>query len=170
MSARILGGDRGAAASILCLDIAVALRKLVSRYRYTLDSKFQFQRFGGGRTMVVHITTRMSINASISSIIPPCYLLARRTIVALGFVLGLGLAGSAGAQDKGSVNPKPLPPLANPDDPKIPAKELFGRRPTAAAFAPHTVGFYARGCLAGGEALPINGRTWQVMRLSRNRN
>ncbi len=33
----------------------------------------------------------------------------------------------------------------------------------------HVVGFYAKGCIAGAEALPINGETWQVMRLSRNR-
>jgi penicillin-insensitive murein endopeptidase len=33
-----------------------------------------------------------------------------------------------------------------------------------------TIGFYAKGCLAGALALPINGSTWQVMRLSRNRN
>jgi penicillin-insensitive murein DD-endopeptidase len=33
-----------------------------------------------------------------------------------------------------------------------------------------TIGFYAKGCLAGGAALPITGKTWQVMRLSRNRN
>ena len=32
------------------------------------------------------------------------------------------------------------------------------------------IGFYAKGCIAGAEALPINGDTWQVMRLSRNRN
>src|SRR4029077_20127472 len=32
------------------------------------------------------------------------------------------------------------------------------------------IGFYAKGCLAGGQALPINGDNWQVMRLSRNRN
>jgi penicillin-insensitive murein endopeptidase len=31
------------------------------------------------------------------------------------------------------------------------------------------VGFYAKGCIAGAEALPLNGDTWQVMRLSRNR-
>ena len=31
------------------------------------------------------------------------------------------------------------------------------------------VGFYARGCIAGAEGLPINGESWQVMRLSRNR-
>jgi penicillin-insensitive murein endopeptidase len=33
-----------------------------------------------------------------------------------------------------------------------------------------TIGFYSKGCLAGAKALPINGSTWQVMRLSRNRN
>ena len=76
----------------------------------------------------------------------------------------------ATAQDKGSVNPKPLPPLANPDDPKTPAKELFGRRATAAPLEARSIGFYAKGCLAGAVAMPINGKTWQVMRLSRNRN
>ena len=76
----------------------------------------------------------------------------------------------ATAQDKGTVNPKPLPPLANPDDPKTPAKELFGRRATAAPLQARSIGFYAKGCLAGAVAMPINGKTWQVMRLSRNRN
>jgi penicillin-insensitive murein DD-endopeptidase len=76
----------------------------------------------------------------------------------------------AHAQDKGSVNPQPLPPLAKPDDPATPAKELFGRRTTPARLDSRTIGFYAKGCLAGGMALPINGQTWQVMRLSRNRN
>jgi penicillin-insensitive murein endopeptidase len=33
-----------------------------------------------------------------------------------------------------------------------------------------SIGFYTAGCLAGAVALPINGRNWQVMRLSRNRN
>jgi penicillin-insensitive murein endopeptidase len=78
--------------------------------------------------------------------------------------------GAAGAQDIGSVSPKPLPPLANPKDPKNPAKELFARKPTPANLQARAIGFYTRGCLAGGVALPINGKTWQVMRLSRNRN
>src|SRR5258708_14523945 len=73
-------------------------------------------------------------------------------------------------QDKGSLDPKPLPPLANPNDPKVGAKELFGRKTSPAPLATHSIGFYAKGCLAGAEALPINGETWQVMRLSRNRN
>ena len=36
--------------------------------------------------------------------------------------------------------------------------------------AARSIGYYTHGCLAGGVALPINGQTWQVMRLSRNRN
>jgi penicillin-insensitive murein DD-endopeptidase len=77
---------------------------------------------------------------------------------------------AARAQDKGSVDPKPLLPLANANDPKLGAKELFGRKVLPAAIPTRVVGFYAKGCLAGAEALPINGETWQVMRLSRNRN
>src|ERR1700722_16657488 len=79
-------------------------------------------------------------------------------------------ATAALAQDKGSVDPKPLPPLANPNDPKLGAKELFGRKILPAAMPTRVVGFYAHGCIAGAQALPINGDTWQVMRLSRNRN
>ena len=50
------------------------------------------------------------------------------------------------------------------------ANELFGSVVGPAALAPRAIGSYARGCLAGGTALPITGRNWQVMRLSRNRN
>src|SRR5213080_2026261 len=78
-------------------------------------------------------------------------------------------AASAWAQDKGAVNPKPLPALTNPNDPKIGAKELFGRKVLPAAMPTHVLGFYAHGCIAGAEGLPINGDAWQVMRLSRNR-
>jgi penicillin-insensitive murein endopeptidase len=88
----------------------------------------------------------------------------------IAMALAASLSGAAHAQDLGSVNPKPLPPLANPDDPKNPAKELFGRKPAPANLQARSIGFYTRGCLAGGVALPINGKTWQVMRLSRNRN
>src|SRR6478752_7781141 len=78
-------------------------------------------------------------------------------------------SATALAQDKGSVDPAPLPPLANPNDPKLGAKELFGRKVLPAAMPTHVVGFYAKGCIAGAEGLPINGGDWQVMRLSRNR-
>jgi penicillin-insensitive murein endopeptidase len=69
----------------------------------------------------------------------------------------------------GSLNPEPLPPLPNPPSPKTPAKELFARKLTPFPGPPQAVGGYADGCLAGATALPIDGPTWQVMRLSRNR-
>jgi penicillin-insensitive murein endopeptidase len=78
-------------------------------------------------------------------------------------------ATCASAQDKGSVDPKPLPPLDNPKDPKIGAKQLFARKLLPAAMPSRAIGSYNRGCLAGAEQMPINGDTWQVMRLSRNR-
>src|SRR3954471_19664294 len=77
---------------------------------------------------------------------------------------------NAAAQDRGTLNPEPLPPLAHPENPATPAKELLGRKTGPAQMEARTIGFYAKGCLAGGVALPINGATWQVMRLSRNRN
>lgn len=90
---------------------------------------------------------------------------------AASIVLGFACAaGAALAQDAGSLDPKPLPPLANPGDPATPAKELFGRKATPAALSARTIGFYSSGCLAGGRALPVDGDAWQVMRLSRNRN
>ena len=78
-------------------------------------------------------------------------------------------APDALAQDKGSVETKSLPPLANPNDPRLGAKELFGRKILPAAMPTRVIGFYSHGCIAGARRLPINGETWQVMRLSRNR-
>lgn len=52
----------------------------------------------------------------------------------------------------------------------VPAKELFGRAAQPAPMAARSIGFYSKGCLAGAQALPVNGPNWQVMRLSRNRN
>ena len=50
------------------------------------------------------------------------------------------------------------------------AKVLFGASRRPAPLAARSIGAYSRGCLAGATALPVNGKTWQVMRLSRNRN
>ena len=94
----------------------------------------------------------------------------RAVLIRAAFLLLAAGCGSAAAQDLGTLNPKPLPPLANPDDPKTPARELFGRKPKPAPLAARAIGYYTAGCLAGGVALPVNGETWQVMRLSRNRN
>jgi penicillin-insensitive murein endopeptidase len=88
-----------------------------------------------------------------------------------GLLLYLAVAGGpAAAQDPGELDSKPLPPLSNPNDPKLAAKELFARKTVPLAARPRSIGFYSRGCIAGAVALPINGPTWQVMRLSRNRN
>jgi penicillin-insensitive murein endopeptidase len=90
-----------------------------------------------------------------------------RNLTALLF---LTIATPVLAQDKGSVAPKPLPPLSNPEDPSLPAKELFGRSTGPSSSRARSIGSYARGCVAGAVAIPIDGATWQVMRLSRNRN
>src|SRR6202011_5671402 len=94
----------------------------------------------------------------------------RATLPLLSLVLVALAAADGGAQDKGTLTPRPLPPLANPADPTVPARELFGRKTAPADLPARAIGFYANGCLAGGAALPIDGKTWQVMRLSRNRN
>jgi penicillin-insensitive murein endopeptidase len=78
-----------------------------------------------------------------------------RRFVVLAFALAA--TGAAHAQ-----SPSP--------NPNAPAKELFGAKPDAAPLKARAIGFYSKGCLAGGVALPVNGKTWQVMRLSRNRN
>ena len=54
--------------------------------------------------------------------------------------------------------------------PGIPAKVLFGKVTTPAPLEARAIGFYSKGCLAGAQALPVDGPAWQAMRLSRNRN
>jgi penicillin-insensitive murein DD-endopeptidase len=79
-------------------------------------------------------------------------------------------AGAALAQDKGSLNAQPLPPLQNPNDPKLGAKQLFARKLLPSAGPARVVGSYVKGCIGGAAEMPLNGDNWQVMRLSRNRN
>jgi penicillin-insensitive murein DD-endopeptidase len=62
----------------------------------------------------------------------------------------------------------PVPSYAAPAD-RTPAKELFGKVKTPAPLAARSIGFYAKGCLAGAAMLPVDGPAWQAMRLSRNR-
>ena len=84
------------------------------------------------------------------------------------FLLVLGTA-PANAQDPGTLNPEPLPPLRDANSPNTPARELFARKTTPLPGSPRSIGSYADGCLAGAVALPIKGPTWQVMRVSRDR-
>lgn len=50
------------------------------------------------------------------------------------------------------------------------AKDLLGNKALGSGHRPEAIGFYSKGCLAGGVQLDENGPTWQAMRLSRNRN
>jgi penicillin-insensitive murein DD-endopeptidase len=49
------------------------------------------------------------------------------------------------------------------------ASTLFSEKKLPSAGAPHPIGFYSAGCLAGGEPLALQAPHWQVMRPSRNR-
>ncbi len=89
--------------------------------------------------------------------------------ISIAFAVALAWITLALAQDKGTLNPKALPPLADPANPRLPAKEVFGRALTPVEAQARSIGFYSRGCLAGAKALPVDGQSWQVMRLSRNR-
>ncbi len=100
----------------------------------------------------------------------------------LRLFLGLMLVmygGAATAQQLGPpqsvTKAAPAKPKAKPKAKKTRAKspvarELFGAATEPAPLAARSIGGYAKGCLAGGVALPINGPDWQVMRLLRNRN
>jgi len=71
------------------------------------------------------------------------------------------------------ATPAPLPPARPTVSDSIdttPAKTLFSRAKLPSLGKAMAIGYYPRGCLAGGVELPINGPTWQVMRISRNRN
>ena len=74
------------------------------------------------------------------------------------------------------VTPAPLPPekpvIAEPKNGNglVPAKVLFSAEKLPSLGKAMAIGYYPRGCLQGGVALPVNGPTWQVMRVSRNRN
>lgn len=69
---------------------------------------------------------------------------------------------------KNSVSSRKKQQLVLRDD--EPAKLYFGSMTNSAPLAARAIGSYAKGCLAGGAALPTDGANWQVMRLSRNRN
>jgi len=107
--------------------------------------------------------------------------LTRPLLVVLLVAVSAALTQDVAAQTKraastidltppGTLNPAPLPPLANPDAPDTPARELFARKTAPLPGAARSIGGYADGCMAGAVALPITGPNWQVMRLSRNRN
>jgi len=88
--------------------------------------------------------------------------IARRWVTRNSMMAILGLAVLAsGANDLRTAA------LAAESGP--PAKQIFGAAKLPAALPARAIGFYSKGCLAGGVAIPADGETWQAMRLSRNR-
>lgn len=91
-----------------------------------------------------------------------------------GAVVSLAVAsgGSSWAQQPKSATPAGPTKRKTlvPKKAAVEARVLFGAAGVAAAMPPRAIGSYARGCLAGAEALAIDGSAWQAMRLSRNRN
>lgn len=65
--------------------------------------------------------------------------------------------------------PAAVMPAAGAADQNAVAKQLFGHAKLPAAIASEPHGFYSKGCIAGAVAIPVDGPTWQAMRLSRNR-
>ena len=88
---------------------------------------------------------------------------------ALVLVLLLPLQLAAQTNIDGSKQKVPKPPKGVSLS-QAPAKFSFGSAKDGSDQRAAPFGGYAKGCLAGGIALPETGPTWQAMRLSRNRN
>ncbi len=92
------------------------------------------------------------------------------TVSALSLALTCAVAAK-------NVKPEPLPrsnPLEKTQQEKEqsskPATDLFSDKKLPSLGKATAIGYYPRGCLQGGVDLPTTGPTWQVMRVSRNRN
>jgi penicillin-insensitive murein DD-endopeptidase len=89
----------------------------------------------------------------------------------IGFGLALALAATPALAQSNAEEEANRRANVLQNTPDWAAKVQFGRRNTpASSLEARAIGSYARGCLAGATALPIDGDTWQVMRLNRNRN
>lgn len=94
--------------------------------------------------------------------------MAAAIVLAGGLAGGISAATTARAQDTASESQKAIA-AAMAALPPDAARVLFGSQPQPAPLEARSIGSYARGCLAGAVAMPVNGPSWQVMRLSRNR-
>jgi penicillin-insensitive murein endopeptidase len=99
------------------------------------------------------IRRQQSRNGMIFRLARICRISGRLSLAAL-----VGLA--AGIGDAGAAQSGPSPGSA---------KAIFGAVALPAAGPPQSIGFYAKGCLSGAVALPMDGPNWQAMRPSRNR-
>ena len=94
-------------------------------------------------------------------------------VVASGAITAADRIAFAQTPATAAPSPLPAPKPATTEAAKektLPANELFGAKQLPSIGKAVAIGYYPRGCLAGGVELPVNGSTWQVMRLSRNRN
>ncbi|MEZ5815973.1 MAG: penicillin-insensitive murein endopeptidase [Hyphomicrobiaceae bacterium] len=114
----------------------------------------------------------------------------RRTALAVGIIATVSMAAASDAVDisiaslvtaPAAAEPRPVGPFppqstvevaakGKKSEPVVAAKTIFGAEKVPAPLAARSIGFYSRGCLAGAIDVPVDGKTWQVMRLSRNRN
>ena len=79
--------------------------------------------------------------------------------------------GFEGARAQSVTEAQAMATMSDKELMKLPAKKVFsGEKLPTANMKARAIGFYARGCMAGGAALPVDGPAWQAMRLSRNRN
>lgn len=95
--------------------------------------------------------------------------------LAVATSLTLALISSAAAKSVIPVH-VPLPPsnpFKNAEEKKqqnLNASALFSEKKLPTLGKAMAIGYYPSGCLQGGVELPATGSTWQVMRVSRNRN
>ena len=91
---------------------------------------------------------------------------------AMLLILGAVLTGCSGSGSNNTQLNQQVVSTQNipPEMQGIEARQLFGTSPQGSRQAARPFGSYAKGCIAGGVALPETGPTWQAMRLSRNRN
>jgi penicillin-insensitive murein DD-endopeptidase len=98
--------------------------------------------------------------------------------IALVSAISLSLVAGAFAARVHARSPVPLPESRPAivdgkrvlNEKKDPAKKLFSTKKLPSLGKAMAIGYYPRGCLSGGVELPVTGPTWQVMRVSRNRN
>jgi penicillin-insensitive murein endopeptidase len=77
---------------------------------------------------------------------------------------------SADAEKSADTNAEPALPSPVDIFKTEPAKKLFAEKELPSIGKAAAIGYYPKGCLQGGVELPPTGATWQVMRISRNRN
>ena len=93
--------------------------------------------------------------------------------IAIIAILSTAISCNAASASTGVPLP-PSNPLKKAEADKVQASKsasvLFSEKKLPSLGKAMAIGYYPRGCLQGGVELPTTGPTWQVMRVSRNRN